>query len=340
MRILLAGGAGYIGAHTALALTKAGHEVLVVDNYINSSEEPIRRVSELVGKQIPCYELDVRNEKDLVTLIKQESVEGIIHFAGLKAVGESVQKPLEYYRNNLDTTLSIIEAMKEANITKLIFSSSATVYGEGNLPPYTEDMKRGGCSNPYGWTKYMIEQILIDVSKAIDNLSVILLRYFNPIGAHESGRIGEDPTGVPTNLMPYITQVAVGKLKKLTIFGDDYETPDGTCLRDYIHVMDLAEGHVKAIEYLANHKINGTEIFNLGTGIPYSVKEIVETFEDTTNTHINHVFGQRRPGDLPVAYACADKARSVLGWTAKRNLRTMCRDSWNWQEKNPNGYRK
>ena len=270
--ILLAGGAGYIGSHTAVELLNAGFQVVVADNYSNSCPEAVKRVEEITGKSVKLYEVDIKDSKKLETVFQENHIDAVIHFAGLKAVGESVQKPLLYYRNNIDTTLSLLECMQKYQVNNIIFSSSATVYGEENPVPYTEEMKRGTCTNPYGWTKVMMEQILEDAAKANEALSVILLRYFNPIGAHESGKIGEDPQGIPNNLMPYVAQVAVGRRDKLTIFGQDYDTPDGTCRRDYIHVVDLAKGHVKAIEYILAHDC--VEVFNLGTGTPYSVTEI------------------------------------------------------------------
>jgi len=334
--ILLAGGAGYIGSHTAVELLNAGYDVVVADNFSNSSPEAIRRVEKITGKTVKLYELDIKDNAKLLEVFKENKIDAVIHFAGLKAVGESVQKPIMYYRNNIDTTLSLLETMNEFGVKNVIFSSSATVYGEENLVPYTETMKRGVCTNPYGWTKSMMEQIFEDAAKADENLSVILLRYFNPIGAHESGIIGEDPQGIPNNLMPYVSQVAVGKRECLTIFGNDYPTHDGTCTRDYIHVVDLAKGHVKAIDYILSH--NCVEIINLGTGIPYSVTEIVSTFERVNGIKVNHVYGPRRAGDLPELYANADKAAEILGWRAEKNLEDMCRDSWNWQKNNPNGY--
>ena len=337
-KILLAGGAGYIGSHTAVELLNSGYEVIIADNYSNSCPEAVRRVEEITEKSIKTYEIDIRDRQKLENVFTENQIDAIIHFAGLKAVGESVEKPVLYYRNNIDTTLSLLECMEKFNVNNIIFSSSATVYGEENPVPYTEDMKRGTCTNPYGWTKVMMEQILEDTAKANENISVVLLRYFNPIGAHESGKIGEDPKGIPNNLMPYVSQVAVGKREKLTIFGRDYNTPDGTCTRDYIHVVDLAKGHVKAVEYIFSHK--GTEIFNLGTGTPYSVTEIVETFEKVNNVKVNHVYGDRRAGDLPECYANADKALKILGWKTEKTLADMCRDSWNWQKNNPDGYRK
>ena len=337
--ILLAGGAGYIGSHTALELLNARYDVIVVDNYANSSPESIRRVEKLTGKNVALYEADVKDTEALSKILSSHPIDAVIHFAGLKAVGESVQKPLMYYRNNIDTTLALLEVMDSYNVKNIIFSSSATVYGEENKVPFAETMPRGACTNPYGWTKSMMEQIFEDAAKADDKLSVVLLRYFNPIGAHESGMIGEDPQGIPNNLMPYVTQVAVGKRECLTIFGQDYPTPDGTCRRDYIHVVDLAKGHVKAIDYiLAQDKC--CEIFNLGTGVPYSVTEIVETFERVNDIKVNHVYGPRRAGDLAELYANADKALKVLGWKTEKTLEDMCRDSWNLQKQNPNGYRK
>ena len=338
MNILLAGGAGYIGSHTALALIESGHDVIIVDNYANSSPEAVKRVEELAGKSIVHYEADVQDRDAMMQIFKSNDIDCVIHFAGLKAVGESVQKPVMYYRNNIDTTLTLLECMAETGVSRFVFSSSATVYGSENPIPYVETMPKGNCTNPYGWTKSMMEQILQDAVVANPDMTLILLRYFNPIGAHESGMIGEDPKGIPNNLMPYISQVAVGKLDHLTIFGDDYDTPDGTCQRDYIHVVDLAEGHVKAVEYAANHK--GTEIINLGTGTPYSVLEIVHAFEEANDIKVPYEIGPRRAGDLPAVVANVDKAKEVLGWTAKRSLKDMCRDSWNWQKQNPDGYRK
>ena len=337
MKVLLAGGAGYIGTHTAVQLLKGGYEVVVVDNYDNSCPEAVKRAEELAGGKIALYEADIQDREAVQAILAKEQPETVIHFAGLKAVGESVAKPLKYYRNNINTTLSLLEAMAETGVQRIIFSSSATVYGEQNPAPYNEEMPKGLCTNPYGWTKSMMEQILADAATANPELGVVLLRYFNPIGAHESGRIGEDPQGIPNNLMPYVSQVAVGRREQLTVFGGDYDTPDGTCLRDYIHVMDLADGHVKAVEFAAGHK--GVEIFNLGTGKPYSVLDIVNTFQQVNDVKVNYVIGPRRAGDLPVCYADAGKAKKVLGWEAKRTLADMCRDSWNWQKNNPDGYR-
>lgn len=336
--VFLAGGAGYIGSHTAVELLNAGYDVIIADNYSNSSPEAVRRVEKITGKTIKTYELDIKDSERLSEVFESNDIDAVIHFAGLKAVGESVREPIMYYRNNIDTTLSLLECMKKYSVKNIIFSSSATVYGEENPVPYFETMKRGVCTNPYGWTKAMMEQIFEDAAKADKGLSVILLRYFNPIGAHESGMIGEDPQGIPNNLMPYVSQVAVGKRECLTIFGNDYPTPDGTCTRDYIHVSDLAVGHVKAVDYILKNQ--GVEIFNLGTGIPYSVTEIVNTFERVNGVKVNHVYGSRREGDLAECYANADKALKLLGWKTEKTLDDMCRDSWNWQKNNPNGYSK
>lgn len=337
MNVLLAGGAGYIGSHTAVELLNAGYQVVIVDDYSNSSPEAVHRIEKITGKRVISYEADVKNKEKMRYIFSENHIDCVIHFAGLKAVGESVRLPLKYYRNNIDTTLTLLECMEEAGVNQFVFSSSATVYGEENEPPYVETMHRGRCSNPYGWTKVMMEQILEDAAKANPELSVILLRYFNPIGAHESGLIGEDPQGIPNNLMPYIAQVAVGRRDHLTVFGGDYPTPDGTCLRDYIHVMDLANGHVKAVEYAAEHK--GVEIFNLGTGTPYSVLDIIHAFEKATGVKVKYEIGPRRAGDLPEVWADSTKAQNVLGWRAERTLEDMCWDTWKWQSKNPDGYK-
>lgn len=338
MKVLLAGGAGYIGSHTAVELLNAGHDVVIADDYSNSCPEVVERIQEITGKSVVSYEADVKNRDAVRKIFSENAIDCVIHFAGLKAVGESVQKPLMYYRNNIDTTLTLLECMAEADVNQFVFSSSATVYGEENDIPYVETMKRGSCSNPYGWTKVMMEEILEDAAKANSKLSVVLLRYFNPIGAHESGRIGEDPQGIPNNLMPYIAQVAVGRRDHLTVFGGDYATKDGTCRRDYIHVMDLANGHLKAVEYAANKQ--GVSVFNLGTGTPYSVLEIIKAFESATGVAIKYEMGARRAGDLPEFWANADKAAEILGWKTTRTLEDMCRDTWNWQSHNPQGYRK
>jgi UDP-glucose 4-epimerase len=338
MAILLAGGAGYIGSHTAVELLNSGYEVVIADNYDNSKPEVINRIKELTGKEVKVYEIDVADKPALTELFKNESIDSVIHFAGLKAVGESVAKPLKYYRNNIDTTLTLLEVMQEFNCNKFIFSSSATVYGDPEYVPLTEATKKGFCTNPYGWTKWMMEQILTDAATANKNLSVVLLRYFNPVGAHESGRIGEDPQGIPNNLFPYIAQVAVGKRDHLNVFGDDYNTPDGTGVRDYIHVVDLAKGHVCAIKYAENH--DGTEIFNLGTGVGYSVLDMVKAFEKANGIKIPYVIAPRRAGDVAECYADPAKAKEVLGWVAEKSLEDMCRDTWRWQSSNPNGYDK
>ena len=336
MKILLAGGAGYIGSHTAVELLNAGLEVVIVDNYCNSSPVAVKRVEEITGKKAESFEADIKDKAKILDIMKQTKPDCVIHFAGLKAVGESVKLPITYYRNNIDTTITLLECMAETGVKSFVFSSSATVYGEENDIPYVETMRRGSCSNPYGWTKYMMEQILEDAAKADDKLSVVLLRYFNPIGAHESGKIGEDPQGIPNNLMPYIAQVAVGRRDHLTIFGNDYNTKDGTCRRDYIHVMDLANGHLKAVEYAAGNK--GVSVFNLGTGQPYSVLEIVNAFEKANGIEIKYEFGPRRDGDLPEFWANADKAEKILNWKTTKTLEDMCRDTWNWQKNNPKGY--
>ena len=337
MSILLAGGAGYIGSHTAVELIKAGYDVVIVDNYDNSCPEVINRIERITGTRPIAYEADVRDTEAMRQVFSENEIDVVIHFAGLKAVGESVDKPIKYYRNNIDTTLTLIDVMEEFGCKNIVFSSSATVYGEYAPVPYIESMGRGKCTNPYGWTKNMMEQILEDAAYADSEMSVVLLRYFNPIGADSSGLIGEDPQGIPNNLMPYVAQVAIGRRDKLTIFGNDYPTPDGTCRRDFIHVTDLALGHVKAVEYL--QKNNGVEIINLGTGIPYSVLEIVNAFQVANGIEISYEFGTRREGDLAECWADADKAERVLGWKAERGIVDMCRDTWNWQKNNPNGYR-
>ena len=337
MKILLAGGAGYIGSHTAVELLESGHDVVIADNYSNSDPEAVKRIQEITGKNVVSYNADITDKAAVTEIFKNNKIDVVIHFAGLKAVGESVKLPVAYYRNNIDTTLTLLECMAEYGCRNIVFSSSATVYGEENAIPYIETMKKGTCSNPYGWTKSMMEQILSDASVADPELSVVLLRYFNPIGAHASGMIGEDPQGIPNNLMPYIAQVAVGRRECLTVFGNDYPTPDGTCRRDYIHITDLANGHVKAVEYAVQYK--GTEIFNLGTGTPYSVLEIINAFEKANGIKINYRFGERRSGDLPEFWADSTKARQVLGWEAAKTLEDMCRDTWNWQSKNPQGYK-
>ena len=334
MQILLTGGAGYIASHTAIELAKAGLEPVLVDNFFNSKMEAVDRIRQIAGKDIPFYQVDCCDKDALGKVFQANHFDAVIHFAGYKAVGESVQKPLAYYRNNLDSMLNVLDLMLEYHVGKVVFSSSATVYGSANTAPFTETMPTGGCTNPYGWTKYMIEQILQDFNHAHPEVTVDLLRYFNPVGAHESGLIGEDPVGIPNNLMPSICQVAVGKLKQLSIFGNDYPTHDGTGVRDYIHVVDLAKGHVAACKY--QHK--GVEIFNLGTGVGYSVLDMVHAFEEATGIRIPYRIVARRPGDIATCYADCTKAAKVLGWKAEKTLVDMCRDGWRWQKQNPNGY--
>ena len=336
MSILVTGGAGYIGSHTCIELIKAGYDVVVVDNLYNSKREALKRTAELSGKQVPFYECDIRDKAGLSKVFSEEKIDAVIHFAGLKAVGESCQKPLEYYDNNIGGTLTLCEVMKEFGCKKLVFSSSATVYGMNNVSPLKETMPTGGTTNPYGTTKYMIEIILSDLFKADNEWSISLLRYFNPIGAHESGRIGEDPNGIPNNLMPYISQVAIGKLPCLSVYGNDYDTPDGTGVRDYIHVVDLALGHVKAVERVLGK--SGLDIYNLGTGIGYSVLDVINAFEKASGIKINYKIVDRRPGDIATCYSDPSKAYNELGWKAERGLEQMCADSWRWQSQNPNGY--
>ena len=337
-KVLITGGAGYIGSHTALELLNEGYEVVVYDNLYNSSEESIKRVEELTGKQVTFYEGDVLDEKALEVMFEAEKIDAVIHCAALKAVGESVQKPLEYYHNNITGTLTLMGVMDRMGVKNIVFSSSATVYGSPEIIPITEECPKGECTNPYGWTKSMMEQIMSDVQKAKSDWNVVLLRYFNPVGAHESGRIGEDPKGIPNNLMPYISQVAVGKLEKLGVFGDDYDTPDGTGVRDYIHVVDLAIGHVKAIDYILTNP--GLDVINLGTGVGYSVLDMVKAFSKACGKEIPYEIKPRRAGDIAMCYADPKKAKEVLGWEAKRGLDEMCADTWRWQSQNPNGYAK
>ena len=336
MAILVTGGAGYIGSHTVIELQNAGYDVVVMDNLSNSSEVALERVQEITGKPLTFYKADILDREATEEIFSKEKIEAVIHFAGLKAVGESVQKPWEYYNNNITGTLILLDVMRKHNVKNIIFSSSATVYGEPEKVPVTEETPKGSCTNPYGWTKSMLEQILTDIQKADPSWNVILLRYFNPIGAHKSGKIGENPNGIPNNLMPYITQVAVGKLPKLGVFGNDYPTPDGTCIRDYIHVLDLATGHVKALERLKKNA--GLDIYNLGTGIGYSVLDVIHNFEAATGITIHFEFKPRRAGDIPVNYSNADKAWKELGWKAQYGIKEMCEDSWRWQSSNPNGY--
>jgi len=338
MNVLVTGGAGYIGSHTCLELLEKGHNVVVVDNLCNSSAESLNRVRELTGKDIRFYQGDVRDEGLLRQIFGENAIDCVIHFAGLKAVGESVAMPWEYYDNNLNSTLVLTKVMKSVGVKRLIFSSSATVYTADNTMPLQETSRTGNCTNPYGWTKYMTEQILSGIAHAEPDWSIVLLRYFNPIGAHESGRIGEDPQGKPNNLMPFITQVAVGRREELSVFGNDYDTPDGTGVRDYIHVVDLAKGHVAAVDYVTGH--SGCEIFNLGTGVGYSVLDMVHTFIDVNRVPVPYTITERRPGDIGVCYADPGKSARLLGWKAEKTLADMCRDAWRWQSQNPMGYEK
>lgn len=337
MSILVTGGAGYIGSHTCVELLNAGYEITVVDNLYNSSPKSLDRVKELTGKDFKFYECDIRDTEGMDKIFKENKIEAVIHFAGLKAVGESCQKPLEYYDNNIGGTLKLCEVMRNNNCKNIVFSSSATVYGMNNISPLKETMKTGGTTNPYGTTKYMIEIILEDICKADSEWNVTLLRYFNPIGAHKSGRIGENPNGIPNNLMPYITQVAIGKREFLSVYGDDYDTHDGTGVRDYIHVVDLAEGHVKAVDNILEGN-KGVQVFNLGTGIGYSVLDIVKAFNKAYGKELPYKIAPRRPGDIATCYSDPTKAKEVLGWTAKRGIEEMCEDSWRWQSNNPNGF--
>lgn len=336
MNVLVTGGAGYIGSHTCLELLESGYGVVVIDNLCNSNPKSLDRVQALTGKTLKFYEGDVRDEALLRKIFAENEIGCVIHFAGLKAVGESVAMPWEYYDNNLNSTLVLTKVMKEVGMKNIIFSSSATVYTADNEMPLKETSRTGNCTNPYGWTKYMTEQILSGISHADPAWSVVLLRYFNPIGAHESGMIGEDPRGIPNNLMPYITQVAIGRRDHLSVFGNDYDTPDGTGVRDYIHVVDLARGHVAAVKYITAHK--GCEVFNLGTGVGYSVLDMVNTFQTVNGVSVPYEIVARRPGDIAICYADPAKSEKVLGWKAEHTLADMCRDSWNWQSKNPNGF--
>ena len=336
MSILVTGGAGYIGSHTCIELIKAGYDVVVVDNFYNSKREALKRTADLSGKPVTFYECDIRDEKGLDKIFKAEKIDAVIHFAGLKAVGESCQKPLEYYDNNIAGTLVLCDVMKKNGCKKIVFSSSATVYGMNNVSPLKESMPTGGTTNPYGTTKFMIEIILSDLFKSDKEWSICLLRYFNPIGAHESGRIGEDPNGIPNNLMPFITQVAIGKRECLSVFGSDYDTHDGTGVRDYIHVVDLAAGHVKALQRVLGK--SGLDVYNLGTGTGYSVLDVVKAFEKASGVKINYKIVDRRPGDVAVCYSDPTKAYEELGWKAERGIDEMCADSWSWQSQNPNGY--
>ena len=336
MNVLVTGGAGYIGSHTCVELLNKGYGVVVIDNLCNSNAKSLDRVMELTGKTLKFYEGDVRDEALLRRIFAENEIGCVIHFAGLKAVGESVAQPWRYYDNTLNSTLVLTKVMNDVGMKNIIFSSSATVYTADNEMPLRENSRTGGCTNPYGWTKYMTEQILSGMATADKAWGIVLLRYFNPIGAHESGRIGEDPRGIPNNLMPYITQVAVGRRHHLSVFGNDYDTHDGTGVRDYIHVVDLAKGHVAAVEYVTAHP--GCEVFNLGTGIGYSVLDMVKAFETANGLTLPYEIVDRRPGDIATCYADPAKSREVLGWTAEKSLEDMCRDSWRWQSNNPNGY--
>ena len=336
MRILVTGGAGYIGSHTCIELLNEGHEVVVVDNLYNSSEKALNRVEKITGKKVAFYKEDLLNKEGLSKIFDQESVDAVIHFAGLKAVGESVAKPLEYYHNNMTGTFNLCDVMRNHGVKNIIFSSSATVYGDPAFIPITEECPKGKITNPYGQTKGMLEQVLTDLHVSDQEWNVVLLRYFNPIGAHKSGLIGEDPKGIPNNLVPYIAQVAVGKLKCLGVFGNDYDTHDGTGVRDYIHVVDLAKGHVKALKKL--EKGCGVNIYNLGTGTGYSVMDVLHAFEKACGKELPYEIKPRRPGDIATCYADPAKAYKELGWKAEYGIEEMCEDSWRWQSNNPNGY--
>ena len=335
--ILVTGGAGYIGSHTCVELLEAGYEVVVVDNLCNSSEESLRRVEKITGKQVKFYEADIADRTKMRKIFEENDIFGVIHFAGLKAVGESVQKPLEYYQNYISRTLNMCEVMREQGVKNIIFSSSATVYGDPETVPITEACPKGQCTNPYGWTKSMLEQMLTDIQKADDEWNVILLRYFNPIGAHKSGLMGEDPNGIPNNLMPYVMKVAIGELPHVNVFGDDYATPDGTGVRDYIHVVDLAVGHVKAVQKIEENP--GVKVYNLGTGNGYSVLDVIENVSKAVGKEIPYVIAERRAGDIAECYADAALAKEELGWESENGIKEMCEDSWNWQKNNPKGYR-
>ncbi len=336
MKILVTGGAGYIGSHTCVELLNAGYEITVVDNLSNSNIKAVERVKKITGKDFGFYKSDICDKKELDNVFKTEKPDAVIHFAGFKAVGESVEKPVEYYKNNIGGTISLIEAMRENDCFRIIFSSSATVYGDPMQIPISEECPKGICTNPYGWTKWMIEQILTDTAKADKRWKVILLRYFNPIGAHESGLIGEDPKGIPNNLLPYIAQVAVGRREALGIFGNDYDTPDGTCIRDYIHVCDLARGHVLALSHIEN--MDGTKVYNLGSGRGYSVFEVFHAFEKACKKKLKYEIKPRRAGDVPICYCDPKKAKNELGFETLYDIEKMCLDTWNWQSKNPFGY--
>lgn len=335
-RVLLTGGAGYIGSHTAVELLEKDFEIVIYDNLVNSSEIALDRIRKITGKDFKFYEADILDTDFLKKVLTEEKIDAVIHFAALKAVGESVKKPLEYYHNNLTGTLSLLKAMVDTNIKKIIFSSSATVYGDPETTPITEDFPKGACTNPYGWSKSFMEQIMTDLNTAVPDFKVVLLRYFNPIGAHKSGLIGEDPKGIPNNLLPYISQVAVGKLDYLHVYGDDYDTHDGTGIRDYIHVVDLAKGHVLAVEKI--DELKGVEIINLATGNGYSVLDVVHAFEKACGKKIPYQIEERRAGDIDKCFADPSYAKKAIGWKAENGIDEMCQDAWRWQKMNPNGY--
>ncbi len=336
MKILVTGGAGYIGSHTCVELLNEGLDVVIMDNLYNSSRKAVDRIMEITGRQVTFYETDMMDREGVRSVFENEKIDAVIHFAGLKAVGESVVKPIEYYTNNISGTLILCDEMRRHGVKNIIFSSSATVYGDPAQIPITEDCPKGVCTNPYGWTKSMLEQILTDIHTADSEWNVVLLRYFNPIGAHKSGLIGEDPKGIPNNLLPYIAQVAIGKRPQVNVFGNDYDTPDGTGVRDYIHVVDLARGHVKALKKLAPG--SGVNIYNLGTGNGYSVLDMIHAFSKACGHELKYEIQARRPGDIAVCYAKCDKAKAELGWEAEYGVEEMCADTWKWQSMNPNGY--
>lgn len=336
MKILVTGGAGYIGSHTCVELLNEGYEVVIVDNLYNSNQKAVDRIEQITQKKVTFYQNDILDREALDQIFTKENVDAVIHFAGLKAVGESVRKPIEYYTNNIQGTLILTDVMRKHNVKNIIFSSSATVYGNPAMIPITEECPKGVCTNPYGWTKWMLEQILTDIHTADSEWNVMLLRYFNPIGAHESGLIGEDPKGIPNNLLPYVAQVAIGKLECVGVFGDDYDTPDGTGVRDYIHVVDLAKGHVKALNKIKEKA--GVKVYNLGTGNGYSVLDVIHAFEKACGHEIPYQIKPRREGDIATCYSKCDLAKEELGWQAQYNLDDMCASSWKWQTMNPNGY--
>ena len=337
MKILVTGGAGYIGSHTCVELLNEGYDVVILDNLYNSSPKAVERIQEITGKKVTFYQTDLLDKEGIKAVFDKEEIDAVIHFAGLKAVGESVAKPMEYYHNNITGTLNLCDEMRDHNVKNIIFSSSATVYGDPARIPISEECPKGMPTNPYGWTKWMLEQILTDIHTADPQWNVILLRYFNPIGAHKSGLIGEDPKGIPNNLLPYVAQVAIGKLECVGVFGNDYNTPDGTGVRDYIHVVDLAKGHVKAIRKLADKE--GVSVYNLGTGNGYSVLQVIAAFEKACGHKIPYQIKPRRAGDSATCYSTCDKANKELGWKAEFGIEEMCADSWNWQSKNPDGYK-